>query len=449
MWIQAQTSFLTGLACATLLLGNPAFAATEACPPRIYLDSGRVALARGTADAYFEVPKDLTDVYDLNGETLAFVAQLGKLLAAHGSQLIALPVPPKGLTLHGSLDPEDPNQRSFSRKSALASYRRVAAQLRAAGIAVADLGAVLDKPVLAESFYFKRDRIWRPEGARYAAEQVARLILADPLGSALPRQVHRTAQIAMVEHRSSTSDQLQRACQQVLKPETAPLFRTTADPVAADDTGTPSNRRPTVVVAGSHLSASPLANFAGFLSEMTGLSVNNASGADDSVYDTLLALVTSPGFASMAPRYLVWEFPLDTSPNMQSLLAMRQILPALKIPCSETNVLWQAGRPAGLNAGSFKLPGGIRYAAPDTALVVGTGDAQVRTVTLRLRYANGASETVALGAPGVPQARSRFVTSLSPDPNEILSEVEVLGAAVGSALELRLCSLRANQGDNT
>src|SRR5687768_15320968 len=128
-------------------------------------------------------------------------------------------------------------------------------------------------------FFFKRDTVWTPEGARGAADHVARIIQADPVYQALPKGIYRTRKLAAIDHQSPTSLAIQRSCQQAFEPEKATRYRTAAEGSPLDPSGeTGARKRPLLVVAGSAHAAFAPANFDGFLSELTGLEVVNKSG---------------------------------------------------------------------------------------------------------------------------------------------------------------------------
>jgi hypothetical protein len=438
---------LLSLLGATLFARSPARAAEDNCALRMRGELEDSALARGQDGVYFELGKDLIDIYDLNEETADGIASVAALLDTLGTKLIAVPVPPRGLGLRESLNREDPHQRAFSTTEAIASYGRVVARLRTAGLAVVDLREALDQLPGTSRMFFKRDVPWTPEGARLAADQVARLIMADPLSSALPKAVHRTRQLGVFEHQAAMSVHLQRSCQQGFEPEQVPRYRTTREGVPLDQSGDSTRRRPAVIIAGSYHSSFATANFDGFLRELTGLDVHNRSTVDRSSYGALISLVTTPEWHNILPRYLVWEFPLDAHPNLLSSLAMRQILPAIRRTCSAETVVWHGQGRAGSDSERFAVSSANLPVGSDNALLIGIDDRTTRSLTVRVLYASGDSESLRLGTAGGAAGPGQFITTLSPEILGPITEIEVSGlSASGSMLDVRLCSSLRKQG---
>ena len=265
-------------------------------------------------------------------------------------------------------------------------------------------------------FFFKRDTVWTPEGARGAADHVARIIQADPVYQALPKGIYRTRKLAAIDHQSPTSLAIQRSCQQAFEPEKATRYRTAAEGSPLDPSGeTGARKRPLLVVAGSAHAAFAPANFDGFLSELTGLEVVNKSGADPSVYGSLIATVTDPAFKDAAPRYLVWEFPVEANLNFLSFVAFRQILPALQGTCDAKSASWREPSRTLVESGSFRIPDDRQQAGGKSVLRIATADRNVRTVVVKIRYRSGEAETIRLGAAGGHNGAGQFIASLSPE----------------------------------
>lgn len=65
-----------------------------------------------------------------------------------------------------------------------------------------------------------------------------------------------------------------------------------------------------VALVGTEYSAEPKLNFAGFLSEMLGMPVDNYSVPGGGAFGAMSAFMTSDAFQTQRPRYLVWENPV-------------------------------------------------------------------------------------------------------------------------------------------
>ena len=449
-----NNSRLTLIAVAALLattaptLPSMAQGSDQNCAIRVRADLENSVLARGQQGVYFDLNKDLVDTFELNAETAEGLAEVAAALSARNTRLIAVPVPSRGLALRDMLDRDDPQQRAFGVLEARTGYARLVTQLRSLGILVADLQDMVDNSAEAREFFFKRDAVWTPEGARSAADKVARLVRADPVYGALPKTVYRTRKVATAEHQSATSLAIQRACPQGIEPEMVTRYRTAADATPLDFAGDAGSRkRPLLVLAGSDYSAFAMGNFDGFLSELTGLEVLSKSGSDQSVYASLITALTEPGFRDAAPRYLVWEFPVEANLNLLSFVAFRQILPALQGGCEARSAGWRAPARTIVESGTFALPGDTSPTTRQSVLNIATTDRSVKNLTVKIRYRSGETETIRLGGLAAQGGSGRFITSFSPEVAEPVSEIEVSGLSKrGTEVELQICQLRTKQG---
>lgn len=440
---------IMGLIAAAVSMGPSLVQASEQdCAVRVRGDVENTVLARGHQGVYFDLNRDLAGTFDLDTETAEGLAEMAAALAARNTRLIAVPVPSRGLAFREMLDSSDPQQRAFGIDEARASYARLIAQLRSVGVLTADLLSTVEDSETARGFFFKRDAVWTPEGARSAADNVARIIQADPVYQALPKGIYRTRKLATVDHQSPTSLAIQRSCQQALEPEKATRYRTAAEGASLDLAGEAGTRkRPLLVVAGSAHAAFAPANFDGFLSELTGLEVVNKSSPDSSVYGSLIAAITDPGFRDAAPRYLVWEFPVEANLNLLSFVAFRQILPALQGGCDAKTAVWREPPRMLVETGSFRIPDDRQQPSGRTVLRIATADRNVRTVVVKVRYRSGEAETIRLGMSGGHSGPGQFITSLSPDIAEPVTDVDLSGLPRrGTDFELQMCQPRTKQG---
>jgi hypothetical protein len=346
------------------------------------------------------------------------------------------------------LDTSDPQQRAFSANQALSSYEKLVAQLRALGFLVPDMLGTIDQPDAAGAFFLKRDKFWTPEGARSTAEQVAHIIRADPFYQVLPKVVYRTRKLAPDEHQSSTSLAVQRGCQGTFEPEKVAQYRTAPEFRSIDFGEGVGRKRPMLVLAGSAYSTFAPANLEGFLAELTSLDVVNRSEAGTTIYAPLLSILTAPNFREAPPRYVVWEFPVEANLNLLSFMAFRQVLPALQGGCTARNSIWRETSQKVIEAGTFRVPGDREQLNRHRALQIAIGDRSTKTLSARVRYGSGETETIRLTGSSAGQGGSSyFITSLSSEISDRVTEVEVSGLPQrGTEVELQLCVAPAKRG---
>lgn len=80
------------------------------------------------------------------------------------------------------------------------------------------------------------------------------------------------------------------------------------------------------MLVGTSFSDSPLGNFAGFLSEYTGLDVVNHAVTGGNQFGGMTSCPTSRDFAENRPRFLIWQNPISNTLAV-SAVALDDIAP--------------------------------------------------------------------------------------------------------------------------
>lgn len=135
-----------------------------------------------------------------------------------------------------------------------------------------------------------------------------------------------------------------------------------------------------VALVGTSFSDSDLSNFAGFLSEETGLDVVNYALTGGNQFGAIQDHLTSRSFQEERPAFLIWENPIYNSLTRFGDQPMRELIAAARGGCIEE--LARADNPER----AFALPEALT--AQDT-LLLDLGQSAERRVTFRFRFANG------------------------------------------------------------
>jgi hypothetical protein len=157
-----------------------------------------------------------------------------------------------------------------------------------------------------------------------------------------------------------------------------------------------------VVLAGTSYSE-PRFNFAGFLSQETGLDVLPVSLSAGRALSSLLLYLRSPEYAAAPPRFLVWEFPFYSLriphhvevPGISDHDIYRELIPAVHGACG-------AGAAAGslaIGAGEHTLFAGSKsgFTAGSHYLHLQLGDTTPGPFTVVTTFADGTTERFDLG----------------------------------------------------
>lgn len=373
------------------------------------LSSAEPPLMQGL-DGWFFRPTDLAELYLPSKEVLALLERLSTDLAARGTRLIMMPVPPRGLVASDRLDTSVPEEALFAPAEAAAEYRALIAALARAGVAVVDLDPGKLAAGARPGFYLARDPRWRPEGARLAATAAAAAI-----GPGRGDAPYRTATVGTGAVTGLLQGDVNRLCAGAVPAETVPVFNTAPPPNSGGDAA--------VVVAGDELVADAGANFAGFLAEAARRPVATAPAALASA-DGLLAYLDSSAFAVAPPPAIVWQIMAADLPRLD-LVTLRRLIGAASGPCNRDGRLVAAGRAEVTGSGEIlrPAPGGDRG-----SYVRLTFDAAApRRFTLAVDYADGAVDAVSVEAAPTAPPTNTVAIALSEDFPAPIADIRLLG----------------------
>ena len=341
---------------------------------------------------------DLTTTFTLNGATLTYLAALDRALSVQGVTLIVAAQPPRGVALAaGSLPGYAPGE-------ALARYEAVRATLQNAGLYVTDLAEVAAQ---TPDYFFRRDHHWTPEGSRASAEAVAQTLASTPAFRqvAAKQRKFRTNAVKTEAQLGSFGEAIGQICGKNPPAEKLVRYQTTAvSPEGGDLFGASA---PPIALAGTSNSARQDLNFAGFLTQASGLDVLNVSAVGGGPQAALGAYLRSETFLESKPVFLVWEFAtLFDVP--QDPLFYRQLVPSVQGACSaaksEASVTKQLSGNVPLFTGLQGKNTGFLY--------LELSDLSQTSLALKLSYQDGKTEEVKLERPTRERNDGKFFLSL-------------------------------------
>jgi alginate biosynthesis protein AlgX len=264
----------------------------------------------GAHGNFFRIQPDLRMYFPMNDALIADLARLSDALAARGTTLVYLPVPPKGMTMPSFL-PDDARLYGFDPGLAQQVYTETVAKLRDAGIVTVDLLDALTNSDPSVELFFKADFHWTTTGAERAARAVADTIKADSGYADLVTSEFQTSLIGPERFVSSMRQLLQKSCVDSLPEAVTQTFETleNVDPNAAVDIFG-GGGADTISLVGTSFSEVAQFNFSGFISQYSGLNVRNLAISGGNQFASIASYLTSKSFDEDQPRYLIWENPI-------------------------------------------------------------------------------------------------------------------------------------------
>lgn len=251
-----------------------------------------------------------------DAEAYRSIGNLGRVLAAKGTVLIALVAPPR--IVAGGAHLPDSGLRGADPERALQVYRAVLDNIRREGVAAPDMLAEAEFNKLAlDRLYDPAGGDWTPVGARMAAHAAARVIQSDPRWQGL-RYVaadfdHAGQAVSVSPYLAKIAD----ICGSVREVPRMPTFtRRYATTLTSAD----------VLVAGTQMiGRDEIHNFSGFLSEAVGSRAHNLASAGAPLAQALAQYVGGLNEKSHRAKFVVLGLP----PTFQAISADLQILSSI------------------------------------------------------------------------------------------------------------------------
>jgi alginate biosynthesis protein AlgX len=403
------------------------------------------ASIEGRDGVFYRVQADLRLQHPMDEIVVEQLAELARTLAEQGTTLVYANVPTKGQAMPRYLPPEAVAY-GYDEAMMQANYLDVVNRLNAAGVTAPDLMTAMLEAKPDELVFFPADFHWTPTGARLAAKAIGETIRKLPAYEAVTPIPFVSKEGGPDTAFSGLRRELQTFCKETLPPVKAVTWITSPAEVAAtqdqpaegaalDIFGTDAAAA-SLVLAGTSFSDSNINNFAGFLSEFTGIEVTNYSITGGNQFGAMTSYLTSREFAEQRPTFLIWENPIYNGLAQFGPLPMEELIAAAGPSCD-------IGLGAAVEDGAVTAsvtPGSLGR-SDNMLLDYGRDGARVANVTLIA--ASGLERHVRIERGDRLRATGRFFLNLDPYWMPDLSGVSVtFDRPVGEDSTITLCPPR-------
>ncbi|WP_102109632.1 alginate O-acetyltransferase AlgX-related protein [Oceaniglobus roseus] len=394
----------------------------------------------GREGVFFRVDPDLKMFHPFSDGSIELVAELSDALAERGTQLIYLPVPTKSLAMPGYLPPEAWDF-GFDPDLATTLYADIVKRLEAKGVATADVRRAMVSARGGPLPYHRADYRWTAEGGRLAADAVAERLGAAPAAASLRKSNFASTPGGVTEIDSKMRAQLQRDCVLSLpKVETAAYTTSRAQGFAVQPQGTIFGPGATlgvarIAVVGTAYTGEPSVNFAGFLSEYTGLEVMQYAVPEGGAFAAISSYLTSDAFRSARPSVLVWEVPVEANLAAFGDQPLRELIAAAGDTCRVPLNLFSTGQANQIRVDLNALDPMLDYTL---ALDTGGSDSAEARFTFRSRNGMMRSRSVVRDPDQIRTGRFYMPMSGLWDSGAQSVDIE-LAAGFGAAPQVTAC----------
>ncbi|KAF0114540.1 MAG: Alginate biosynthesis protein AlgX [Rhodobacteraceae bacterium] len=384
-------------------------------------DEAPTASIEGREGVFFRVQSDLRLKHPMNDIVVGELARLAQALADQGTTLIYVNVPTKGQAMPGYLPPEAVAY-GFDTAVTQANYLDVVERLNAAGVAAPDLMTAMLAAGTDEKVFFQSDFHWTPTGARLAAQAIGKTIRNLPAYADVTPIDFASEQAATETAFSGLRRELQTFCSETLPPVEAVTWTTTqaadvstgaqvaeaaATDAAALDIFSADDSVASLVLVGTSFSDSSINNFAGFLSEFTGIEARNYAITGGNQFGSITSYLTSREFAEKRPTFLVWENPIYNSLAQFGPMPMDELIVAAGPPCDISTGAVADGNTLVATFPSGKLK-------PGDAFLFDHGGDGARAATVTFSSDGGVERSVTLERSDRLRATGRFFLRIDP-----------------------------------
>lgn len=402
------------LLTAALLLGGLAGGTSARAEPSAFGCSGLDTVSglpsvEGKNGVFYRVLADLRMRHPMEDAVMEQMAELSDALAARGTTLIYVAVPTKSQAMPQFL-PQAATDYAYDSATATLVYNDIVQRLGQHGVLAPDILSALSQAGPDEMPFFQADFHWTSEGARLAAEAISAVMQAQPFYADLALGEYKTSELEPITAFSTMRRTLQAFCILELPPVKARAHLTEMVVVSTDgaeDIFAGGDEAVQIVLVGTSFSDSPLGNFAGYLSQYSGLDVVNYAVTGGNQFGALTSYLTSRDFADNPPRFLVWENPIYSNLAQYGPDPLDELIAAAGPSCSMALPTTPSGS-NGLTADVSSIVIG-----PQDVILADLGADGPREVEFRLTTKSGITRTAIMQRSDRMLASGRFFKPLA------------------------------------
>lgn len=291
----------------------------------------------GLNGVFYRVLADLRLRHPMEDAVVEQMTALSDALATGGTTLIYVTVPTKSQAMPQFLPPAAADY-AFDSATAQLVYEDIIGRLAAHGVLAPDILSAVSAASADAPPFFQADFHWTSEGARLAAQAIGLAIKQQPFYGDLTLSEYSTTALAPTTAFSTMRRTLQAFCIGELPRVEAVghLTEMTSAPTSgATDIFAGEDDAVQIVLVGTSFSDAPLSNFAGYLSEYSGLDVVNYAVTGGNQFGAVTSYLTSRDFMENPPRFLIWENPIYSNLAQYGPDPMEELVAAAGQTCSQ------------------------------------------------------------------------------------------------------------------
>lgn len=390
----------------------------------------------GANGVFYRVLADLRMRHPMEDAVMVQMGALSAALATSGTTLIYVPVPTKSQAMPEFL-PDSADHYAFDIATAKLVYGDILDRLSEQDVLAPDILTALSSAAQNEPPFFQADFHWTSNGARLAAEAIGSVIKEQPFYGDMSVSEYSTTATATTTAFSTMRRTLQAFCIDDLPPVEAVDHQT--EVVASSDQGlsdifADDDDAVQIVLVGTSFSDAPLSNFAGYLSEYSGLDVVNYAVTGGNQFGAITSYLTSRDFTEHPPRFLIWENPIYNNLAQYGPDPMEELVAAAGQSCTVPLQATQTD-PHSLTADLTDLT-----IAPSDVIFADLGKDGPREASFVLTTSMGITRTSVMRRGDRMLASGRFYKSLGSIWHPDLTAVTVtFDRPVSSSATLTLC----------
>lgn len=429
-----------GLALAAALTPLSALAdPASAFDCSAYEFSTALPSVEGKDGVFFRTFADLRLQHPMDQRTVTMLGRLAQVLEENGTTLVYVTIPAKSQVMIDDL-PQHVKDYGFDPEMAQMIYTDIISRLAAVGIVAPDVMTALQSVKGDERPFFGADFHWTSQGARAAAQAIATEIKATPAYGELTPSNFESKPLGKQVAFSGMRRSLQSFCRKPLPPTETMAYKTTpVENAGGDDTTLDifagSDSAVPAVLVGTSFSDSSINNFAGFLSEFTGLEIVNYAITGGNQYGALTSYLTSDEFKDQRPRFLIWENPIYNNLAQNGSAPLEELIAAAGTSC--TNVL------ATTKVDNFTLSASLAgmKVNPDDAIFADYGAEGARVASFALQTTDGIIRKSKIDRSARLRGTGNFYLGLSPFRHPGFTQITVrFDRPVTDATHLSFCT---------
>ena len=393
----------------------------------------------GKDGVFFRTFADLRLQHPMDQRTIDQLGRLAAVLKDNGTTLVYVTIPAKSQVMLDYL-PEHVKDYGFDPELAQMIYTDIITRMSAVGIIAPDVMTALQGVNGDETPFFGADFHWTSQGARAAAQGIADLIKADPAYSDLAPATYESAPLGKQVAFSGMRRSLQSFCKTALPPTETMAYKTTLVAAASgDDSGLDifagSSAAVPAVLVGTSFSDSAINNFAGFLTEFTGLDIVNYAITGGNQYGAMTSYMTSDEFKAQRPRFLIWENPIYNNLAQNGSEPLEELIAAAGTSCTTALTTTKVD--------DYTLSASLAgiKAHPDDAIFADYGAEGSRIASFELQTTDGITRKSKIERATRLRGTGNFYLGLSPFRHPGFTQVSVrFDRPVTDATQISFCT---------